>query len=465
MKSGVEATSRRRVPPGSLVRRLLLWLMGPLLIIVAVTAALGGWWAQRLADQTFDRWLLDAARSLAQQVRLEDGRARLTLGGDAEAILSFDVQDRTYFSVRQGDRLVAGHADVPRASAEGDPVYFDAQVQAQAVRVVRLAVPGADPPAHVYMAETRLKRQEVRHDIQLMLIPTGFLLLVAAIAITAAVRATLGPVEALALRWLDQSHRSLDEVDARSVPRELQPLASAMNRLFARLRDVLARERRFTANAAHQIRTPLTGLQLGLSRAAAANTLEEARAVIADLQGNTQRTARLVQQLLAISRLEPEAAARTMRQAVDLCEVARGVGHAFVQAALDRHIQFDLLLPDGGVMVQGDPDLLSEALGNLIDNALRYGASGGVVRIVVDALGPALRVEDEGPGIAVDQRASMMERFVRGARPDQGPGTGLGLSIAQEIAVLHGGSLELDTTAAGGLSASMMLRPADPSSR
>ena len=446
----------------SLVRSLLLRLTVPLLFIVATTAALGGWWANRMAEQTFDKWLLDSARSLAQQVRFEGARARLILGGDAESILAFDTLDRTYYSVRQGGQLLAGHTDLPASTQEGDPLYFDASMQSQPVRVVRLTVPNFveahGEPAQVYIAETRLKREEVRRDIQLMLIPSGLLLLVTAGAIVAAVRGTLAPVEALANRWLAQSHHALDEVDLRHVPRELQPLASALNRLFARLRDVLARERRFTANAAHQIRTPLAGLQLGLSRAAQAPDLEAAQATIQELQTTTQRTARLVQQLLALSRLEPEATARLAWRTVDLCEVARDVGQAYLQTAMDRRLQFDLILPPHPVPVRAEPDLLSECLGNLVDNALRYAGSGKVVRIEVKPRGPSIQIDDAGPGIDPGQRATMLERFARGSSQGM-EGSGLGLAIAQEIALLHGSPLELDRSALSGMCVRLTFRP------
>lgn len=444
----------------SLVRDLLLRLMMPLLLIVAGTGALGAWWAQRLADQTFDRWLLDSARSLAQQVRFAGNKARLELGGDAESILAFDTLDRTYYSVRQGEHLVAGHAAVPLSVLPGDLLYFDAHVQAQPVRVVRLVVRQDTHEAEVYIAETKLKRAEVRADIQLMLIPTGLLVLVTAGAISAAVRGTVRPVRSIADRWLEQSHRALEEVDARQVPRELQPLASALNQLFARLREVLARERRFTANAAHQIRTPLTGLQLGLSRAAQAPDLESARTVIRELQDTTQRTSRLVQQLLAISRLDPEAVAHLTRREIDLRDLAHDVGQTCLQVALDRRLAFDLMLPDAPVPARVEPDLLSEALGNLIDNALRYGHTGGAVRIRVESDPPALVVEDAGPGIPAADRAAMLERFTRG-QDVRSAGSGLGLAIAQEIAQLHGSSLELGDSSLGGLSVRLPLVVAD----
>lgn len=444
--------------PGSrsLVRELQLRLLLPLLAIVAVTAALGAWWAQRLVEQTLDRWLLDSARALAQHVHFRDGIARLDLGGDAEAILSFDVVDRTYYSVRQGGRLVAGHPAVPSDGHAQEVRHFDAQIGGEAVRVAQLTLAdsGAQPPAVVSVAETRRKRDAVVRDIQPLLIPTGVLLLLAATAIGGVVRSTLRPVQALADQWLDQSQHGLDAVDARTVPRELHPLASALNQLIERLREVLARERRFTANAAHQIRTPLAGLQLGLNRASQAPDLDSTRAVIAELQTSTQRTARLVQQLLALTRLEPEAVAQLEWRTVDLAALARTVGESFVPRALAAKVNFELIDSEGPVWARVQPELLSEALSNLIDNALRYGCSGtahpATVRIRVSRASPQWVVEDAGEGIAPDRRAGLRERFARGPNP-QVDGSGLGLSIADDILTLHGGHLSLHNSALGGL--------------
>ena len=446
----------------SLLGALLIRLMLPLLLIVSATGALGAWWAQRLTEQTFDRWLLDSARALSQQVRFEGAVAQLDLGGQAESILSFDAQDRTYYSVRQGARLVAGHSELPPHDGPDNPLYFNAHLQSQPVRIVRLAVRDGARQAEVYIAETLVKRTEVRHDIQLMLAPAAALLLVTAGAIVAAVRFTLQPVRTLADRWLAQSHRSLEPVDTGGVPRELQPLANALNRLFQRLREVLARERRYSANAAHQIRTPLAGLQLGLARAAQAPDLETARDVIEELQQTTQRTSRLAQQLLALSRLDPEAVAHLNWQPVDLGRLAHDVGRAYLQAALDRRLQFDLHTPEQAVWVSAEPDLLSEALGNLIDNALRHGDSGGLVRIHVrpgdGTQEPSITVEDAGPGIPVEQRQTMLERFARGQN-HRTSGSGLGLAIAQEIAELHGHPLQLADAPGCGLAVTIRLRP------
>ena len=165
-----------------------------------------------------------------------------------------------------------------------------------------------------------------------------------------------------------------------------------------------------------------------------------------------------MQQLLALSRLEPEATARLAWRTVDLRDVVRDVGQAYVQTALDGRVQFDLLLPATAIPIRAEPDLLSECLGNLVDNALRYASHGGVLRLEVGSSPqqPWVQVDDAGPGIEAHLRTAMLERFARGgsggsagsSAPD---GSGLGLSIAEDIAHLHGSALELGRSDLGGL--------------
>ena len=463
------ATTAPAAPPApttpALWRDLLRRLLLPLLLIVAATGALGVYTAQRLTDRTFDRWLIDAARSLARQVRFVEGEALVDLGGDAEAILAYDVVDNTWFSVQQLHRHVAGHHNIPtqglHESRYEDALVFDATFAGRPVRVARVQVGNANtsgdaagPPgkgaAQVLMAETLHKRSGVRTDLELMLLPLGGLLLLAAVAIVLALRWTLRPLELIAASWNARSHLSLQTIDMHGVPRELLPFASALNDLLTRIHDLLLRERRFAANAAHQIRTPLAGLQLGLSRAAAAPDLASARGVITELQHSTTRTARLLQQLLALGQLDPETAFTLARKPVDLVALAHDVGALYLDAALARQINLELVAPGTPVWAAVQADLVGEALGNLVDNALRYCPPGSRVEIQVLAQPPTLQVADSGPGLPADQRSLVLERFVRGAGAP-GDGSGLGLAIVQEIAHLHQASLSLDGSALGGL--------------
>ena len=188
-----------------LKRDLLLRLMLPLLVIVVATGALGAYTAQRLSDRVYDRWLVDAARSVASLVRFEHGQALLDLPPIAETILLFDDNDRTYFSVIQGERFLAGRKGIP-SSGEGESTYrqgrtYDAQLDRQLVRIARVDVDDGDAPVvTVLVAETQIKRQRSAQELMAVFWPMGGLVLAAAGAIVLAVRRTVRPLETIAAR-------------------------------------------------------------------------------------------------------------------------------------------------------------------------------------------------------------------------------------------------------------------------
>lgn len=457
----------RRPQQPTLLSDLLLRLTVPLLAIVAATGTLGVVSAQRLTERTFDGWLIDSARALSRQVRVVEGQARVTLGGDAEAILVYDAVDRTYFEVRQGERHVMGQAGLPLDGADqarlADGRIYSAAFGGQAVRVAQVTVLDTDPPVQVLVAETMLKRVEVREDLMLQWLPLGALMLAAAAAIVLASRWTLQPLQAIADRWRAQSTVSLQPIRQDDVPRELVPFASTLNEVLARIHAMLERERRFAANAAHQIRTPLAGLQLGLERAAEAPDLDSARRVIAEMRDTTRRTSRLLQQLMALGRLDPEYAHDLARQTVDLRWLAEAVGEACLDEAMARGVSLELAEAERPLLVAVQADLISEALGNLVDNALRYTPRGGTVQIGFEDRPPTLVVEDSGPGIPPALRGTLTERFVRGpGAASTTEGSGLGLAIAREIAELHGAELALDDSPLGGLSVRLRFWPLAP---
>jgi signal transduction histidine kinase len=442
---------------------LLLRLMLPLLVIVAATAALGTYTAQRVTARVYDRWLLDAARSVAEQVRFEDGRAVLELPAVAESILLFDEHDRTHYSVSQGLRLVAGSAGIPLSGAnewsKPPNAAYDATFAGEPVRVARVTVAAATAaPVVVLVAETGHKRARSAQELVAVLWPMLALVVAAGVAIVAAVRGAVRPLQVIASRWNERSQRSLQPIGDDDVPRELRPFTAALNDLLARIRALLGRERQFAATAAHQLRTPLAGLQLGLGRAARAADLEQARAVIAELSQSTERMTRLVQQLLALGRIDPENRADLGFVTADLAALAEDVGAPFADHALAKNVDLELATPVPPVMASVVPDLLAEALANLLDNALRYTPPGG--RIVVDVLAdpPRLRVSDSGRGIADEEREAVFGRFVRG-RGAVGDGSGLGLAIVREIAAIHGGRASVEQSASGGASVTIEFAP------
>src|SRR5205085_3229418 len=266
------------------------------------------------------------------------------------------------------------------------------------------------------------------------------------------------PLQGMAAMWNERSHASLDPVPTEDVPRELLPFAAALNDLLGRVRELVRRERNFASMAAHQLRTPLAGLQLGIARAAQCPDLESTRGVLAGLEAATQRTARVMQQLLLLARLDPEGRGSVELAPVDLVGLAREVGEAYMDAAIARDIALELLPARPAVQVEGQADLLREALGNLLDNAIRYTPPGGRVELHIGIAPPSLSVSDTGPGIGPEDQARVFERFVRGDGTT-GEGTGLGLAIVREIAALHHATVDVHSTPGRGARFELLFPP------
>lgn len=432
-----------------------LRLMLPVLTVVVMIALLGVFGAQHHVDTVFDRWLLDAARSLAAQVRLVNHHAVIELSAQGEALLTYDVVDRTSFEVLEDKRHLLGQAGVPlsgereKAYGQGERAY-DSRYKGREVRVAQVQVASPDGgQIQVLVAETLIKRRNVRADLLLTMAPAAALVLLAAFIMGAAVRRTIGTLERIAFGWNQQSHTSLDPIPIDDVPRELLLFASALNDLLQRVRSMLSRERQFAATVAHQLRTPLAGLRLGMARAAESSDVASMRLVLNELGDTTQRTARLVQQLLSLSRLDPEVRSGLHRVPVSLSKLAAEVGETYLDAALHKGIDIELDCADANAVIQGVPELLGEALGNLIDNAIRYTPAGGHIVISITASPVCISVSDSGPGIPVDERESVLERFVRGST-SHGEGSGLGLAIVKEIGTLHGATVSVAQGDLGG---------------
>jgi two-component system sensor histidine kinase TctE len=451
-----------------LYRQLALRLMVPLVLIVAVVGAIGLLSAGAETATVFDRWLLDAAVSLADQVRSDTGAGAnaVDLPEAARTMLAYDEIDHTWFSVVDGGRVLIGSAGIP-SSGVNPAVYvdgraFDAVYEGARVRVavVKATCAGCEHVV-VQVAETMLKRQRSNRVVEWLLIPLGLMLVVTCSAIWFAVRRTVQPLEALAEQWNRQSHASLRPIPEGDLPHELSPFATALNDLLSRIRGILVRERMFAAAAAHQLRTPLTALRLGMARARNSPDLASARAVLDELMQVTQHTGRLVQQLMLLGRLDPEGRGDVDRTPVDLRDIARDVCGLFAEVALEQHVDLELQMPGAPVIVVAQSDLLVEALANLIDNALKSAGRKGQVLIGVTASPPTLRVCDNGPGIKPSERKLIFERYARGARP-RWEGTGLGLAIVHDVATLHGATVTATDGELGGACFTIEFAPIEP---
>jgi two-component system sensor histidine kinase QseC len=247
----------------------------------------------------------------------------------------------------------------------------------------------------------------------------------------------LNPLGKLTRELASRKSDNLIPLDASSAPGEVRPMVQALNQLLHRMTATLEGERRFTANAAHELRTPLAAIQAQLYVARAADNAQERQQALDQLQRGVERGIRLVGQLLTLARLDPEQALPEAQE-LDLAKVAENVCAEMAPLALQREQTLELDAASDLPPLQGNADLLSMLLCNLMDNAIRYTPRGGRIDVSVSAndAGLALRVSDNGPGIPAAQRERVFDRFYRIAGQDQ-PGTGLGLAICRRIVELH----------------------------
>jgi two-component system, OmpR family, sensor histidine kinase TctE len=439
--------------PVSLRAGLLLRLGIVLVLLLALDGLASYFTALHFANLVYDRWLIDSTRSLAQAVRAEHGRIEFDLPRVALEIFQFDEVDKTYFKVaaaRQG--FIGGDRDVPDvvpAEIGGLRLAF-ATLHGKRVRVVStLIAPGSlDDPVLVSVAETLIKRSTLTREILIgMAAPQIALLAIALLLGRIGVNHGLKPLTDLAAQIEARGQNNLSPVPQSGLPREARVLVARINELLDRLSNALRAQKRFVADAAHQLRTPLAAVLLHAERAERAQDPLSEKEALGALHRSVDRAARLSQQLLALARTDPEAVSAIELKPVDLTSLTRQVGEEWIPRAIERDVDFGLQVPDHPVLVAGDERLLSEVLSNLIDNALRYGNRGGHVTLTVEAGAETrLSVQDDGPGIPLDERTRIFERFYR-VQNGNGDGCGLGLSIVEEIARLHNATVEVGSGA------------------
>jgi two-component system sensor histidine kinase TctE len=237
----------------------------------------------------------------------------------------------------------------------------------------------------------------------------------------------------------------LSPLDLKDVPKEVRPLVTAINDLLDRLQQDLQAQRRFVANAAHQLRTPIAGLKTQTEVALRQTEPREVEHALAQIHTGAERAARLANQLLALARAEPGAVDAQLFREVDLNVVCKNACREFVPQALSKRIDLGFESADGPVFVHGDPASLYELVCNLIHNAVQYTPPDGHVTVAVStttAEQASVSVEDDGPGIPVDERERVFERFYR-LSDQKVTGSGLGLSIVREIVRLHNGHVTI----------------------
>jgi two-component system, OmpR family, sensor histidine kinase TctE len=438
----------------SLHRQLMRRLSLPLLALLILDGIASYQLALHFSQRAYDAGLYDSARSLATQVKFIAGRATVDLPREALEIFEWDALDRTYFAVNSARYgLVMGHRGFPAPpqlpARDLEPYYYDAVFEGQSIRAVAVRLPTSTDQITVLVGETLAKRHSLTEEVLIsMIAPQLVLVLAALLALRVGIRGGLAPLDAVAEHIEQRSPRDLKPlVDVG--PAEVRPLTKALNDLLRALSAAQDSQRRFIANAAHQLRSPLAALQLQAERALRDSDPAKHAEALEHVVVGAGRVAHIARQLLTLARAEPEASAAERFTEVDVIALAREVAAECVPQALARGVDLGYEGDEAGGFVSGDPPLLRELVANLIDNALRYGGDAGRVTVSASAgERVVLSVEDNGPGIPSQWRDRVFERFIR-LPGSHGEGCGLGLAIVKEIALLHGGTASIDEGAGG----------------
>lgn len=430
----------------------LLALLAAVVLVVGSAALAAAWLeARHEVDELLDGHLAQAAALLVvQQVgEIEDDEA----GVDAPTLHRY--APKVAFQVFHKGRLVLHSANAPHAAMIDTPAagFRNVRIEGRDWRV--FTARGADRDVLVHVGEQAASRGAiVRAMLEAMLWPMLLALPVLGLGAWWAIRGGIAPLARLGGDLAARHGADLKPVAVAGAPSELEPVLQALNGLFGRIAGLLDAERRFTADAAHELRTPIAAIrtqaQVALNEA---DDASRRHALVSALRG-CDRATRVVEQLLTLARLEADAG--TARHQVDLGALARSVAGELAPAAVARGQSLEVRAEPGSVA--GDETLLALLLRNLLDNAMRYSPRGA--RVVVSARRSGgrmtLAVDDSGPGLAEPQLARLGERFFR-AHPEDAQGSGLGWSIAHRIAAAHGAQLQARRSdALGGLCAEVV---------
>ncbi|MFL6674853.1 MAG: sensor histidine kinase [Massilia sp.] len=471
-------------PLGSLRNQLLRWLLVPLVLLVALNSVSLYRDALDAADMAYDRSLLASTRALAERVSVRDGHVVADVPYVALDSFETDTLGRIYYKVSglKGetvsgyDDLPAVPANVPRSELYPALVrFYHADYNGEQVRIAALLQPVYDDSmrgiALIQVGETLDARHALSRRILFnTLLRQAVLVLAVASLVWFAVRLVLRPLMRLKSEVETRALSDMSNVDQALVHKEVRPLVAAMNGSMARMQNLIASQRRFIADASHQLRTPLTVLKTQAELALRENDHAAMRAIVRSIAGTTDSAVHLANRLLTLARIEHGSEAAETLAPVSLPAIVRQVGLELALAAVQKRIDLALEAPaqaSAHVLVLGQAQMLHELVSNLVDNAIRYTPAGGSVllRVAASGAGVLLEVRDSGPGIAAAEREKVFTPFYRvAATMEANPsGTGLGLAIVRDIAALHNASVTLAPAEGGtGLKVIALFPPIQP---
>jgi two-component system sensor histidine kinase TctE len=446
-------------PASSLQRQLLLWLLGPLVLLFLVNTVLGYRVAIATANEAYDRLLLASVKAIADRVTVVGGEITVDIPYVALELFESNIRERIFYKVSAPDgSTLTGYEDLPPPPAGASTTratFFRSRYRDETLYQVALYKPLYDPALRgmvlIQVGETAESREALsRRILYDSLVPQGLLICFAALFLVIGVRSALRPLLRLRDSIAARGSTDLQPVHEDGVQGEVRPLIQALNLQASRIDLMLTARLNFVADAAHQIRTRLSILRTQVEYGLRLEDASAVRAVLSDALGIVREAGRFFNQLLVLAHAEAKAIPGLDREPVDIAALCHATAMEWVAAARAKQINLGFEGRESGLVVRGNAVLLAELVSNVLDNAVRYAHPGGTVtlRAREDVSSVVIEVEDDGPGIPQSERARVFDRFYRLPSTD-GEGSGLGLAIAAEICRSHRASISLSTPAAG----------------
>ena len=437
----------------SLRSRLLLLIILPLIFIVSIGTVALYFDSQKKSQEIFDNLLHTISQVILRDAVLSDGDL---LTEQLLETLTDSLNDQIFYQVRdESNALFVGYSNPPQIPEISEirpyqPIYFDSVYRDQSVRVIysREFISSMDTPGWVdiYVWQTQVGQRQLLLELAsdafvtmiIMLISTGLI-------VWFGVQFGLKPLLELQSAIRKRSADDLSEIK-REVPKEVSSLLSSMNNLFSQLRKAFTEKDDFIANAAHQLRNPIAGIQSQAEAAERSKTLESMKLRVKDVAKAAKQTSRLTQQLLSMEHISQRSIKSEFKD-VDLVKITQEVLTKFALRADKQKVNLSLDSAEQSIRITGSETYLGEAIDNLIDNALLYGCpNGGVIHVELklEDHSAVLVIKDNGNGIKAELIDSVFDRFFHDSESSN-TGSGLGLSIAKTVIELHDGKLNLNS--------------------
>ena len=443
----------------SLSRRLVIFLSIPLTLLTLGSALYDYKLASETISSAYDTTLTDVVTDLESLIRFTNSKANINLPPEIENLIQSESPDSIFYAIRNAKGiLVAGNQDLPMFSANGKDLKFSNSTwDGKPVRVASHHIQIDEVDFHVTVMETTLRRTGALHNFLMTTLgPNLLFTMLVLLCVWYSVRIGLKPLEDLEKQLSKKSQADLSPIPSEGYPPEIKPILQKLNELLIRLEKSHSSQRRFLADAAHQLRTPLTCLQTNMEIFVAEDPKSRASARLQNSFTSIERMSHLVSQLLAFARAE-DAFQMSKPRPLDIAVIIEEVSSELVDSALAKNTELTFALSHAPI--HGVEWMIKEAIVNLIDNAIRYTPPTGQIHINCHQRNgmTLFEVIDNGPGIADPYIDLVLERFFR-IPGTQGEGCGLGLSVVNQICQHHDAQLRLSRCIPHGLLAQIQFK-------